>query len=510
MNTDYIEEIRRIAQEKQIKNKPITLPRLVPIIPPQPEHAETLKKLNLKTAILEYHQLDKNVEDWHKHLNYNGTLILSAVMPDNMLLKQTTFKEFIETAEKGFDAVIGWDMPVEVDIPLEESWRNLVKCLAYTVKLTTELDIPVIPLSKGASEEQAETYVNALSKLGYRTIALHASEYALSLFREGLARRLMETHIELLKKHAGQALIIGVLNPKVYNYVKRYDTPRLSYAGLSWLIHGEEGYAYTRHGIVDLRRKALVLPDGKSLEYPWKKREIIEYNLDYVLNLVTTMRYIPVSLYDIALEGRTLVISDIHAGVRESMLEDVTEIIESEDPENIVFLGDTFDLQRGEKIVVDIIDLFGTLPWVSPKVLPILGDADNNFQKVLAIIDEALTIQESWHTTPRPSNPTNYHILSFYKFYRKALQAATVYLPGAHTAYMTHGHQFAHNKEAIRREARRIRRETGAEWIFVAHTHKAEINRREKIVNTGSWVTTGENAYVIIEKDGGIELVEEY
>ena len=93
-------------------------------------------------------------------------------------------------------------MPVEVDIPEEESWRNLIACLELTARLALELDAPVIPLSKGASEEQAEAYVRALSKLGFRTVALHASEYAQALFREGLARRLLDAHLRLLDEHA--------------------------------------------------------------------------------------------------------------------------------------------------------------------------------------------------------------------------------------------------------------------------------------------------------------------
>nr|MDO8044654.1 metallophosphoesterase family protein [Candidatus Baldrarchaeota archaeon] len=506
----YKDLVDKIVEEFREEIKTIFLPRLVPIIPPKPEYSKILKEHNIKAAILEYYRLEASIEDWRSYLDYDGMLLLSAVMPDEMLYNPSTFGNFLETAGKGFDGVIGWDMPVEVDIPLRESWSNLVKCLEYTTRLASELDIPVIPLSKGANREQAETYVSALSSLGFKTIALHASEYALSFFREGLARRLLEAHIELLKKYAEQALIIGVLNPAIFKHLKRYDTPKFSYAGLSWLLHGEEGYAYTRYGKADLKKKTIVFPTGEHLEYPWKKREIVKHNLEYMLNLVTGAGQARIRLYDIALEGRTLVVSDIHAGTRESMLEDLLEVIKCEDPENIVFLGDTFDLQRGEKIALDLVDFFGVLAWVSPRILPVLGDADTNFQKVLSVIDDALTLQESWHTLPKPSKPTNYHILAFYKFYRKALPTAAVYLPDNSTAYMLHGHQFAYSREAIVKEARNIRRDTGADWIFIAHTHKAEINREEKIVNTGCWVANGENAYVIIEKDGSIELLEEF
>ena len=160
-------------------------------------------------------------------------------------------------------------MPVEVDMPLEESWSNLVKCLEYTVELASKLDVPVIPLSKGANREQAEAYVSALSKLGFKTIALHASEYAQNFFKEGLARELLETHWRLIDEYAEQGLIIGVLNPKIFAHLKRLDKPKFSYAGLSWLIHGMKGLAYTRYKTIDLREKSIILSDtGEILEYP--------------------------------------------------------------------------------------------------------------------------------------------------------------------------------------------------------------------------------------------------
>ncbi len=513
MSTFYKNKIAEIAEKYEGEVEPVFLPRLTPIIPPKPEYAEILKRFNVKAAILEYYQLEDGVEDWHRYLDYDGALLLSAVMPDQMLCNPSTFKNFLETAEKGFDAVIGWDMPVEVDLPPEECWNNLVKCLEYTVELASKLNVPVIPLSKGANREQAEAYINALSKLGFKTIALHASEYAQNFFKEGLARKLLETHWRLIDKYAEQGLIIGVLNPKIFAHLKRLDKPKFSYAGLSWLIHGMKGYAYARYKTVDLREKSIVLSDtGEVLEYPGGEERIVEHNLEYVLNMVTGAGERRLQLYDIALEGKTVVVADLHAGTPESMLEELLSLLRDEYPDNIVFLGDTLDLQRGELLALEAVKLFGGLTWIPSKILAVKGDTDSNFAKVLNIMDQALTLQESWRRLPKPGKPTNYHILALYKFYRKALDTAAVYLPDGSTAYMLHGHQIGPSPDAIRREAKRIKRETRAEWVFTAHTHKPEINREEGIANPGCWTRNGENpgTYILIEKDGGIELLEEF
>ena len=248
---------------------------------------------------------------------------------------------------------------------------------------------------------------------------------------------------------------------------------------------------------------------GEPLEYPWKRREIAAYNLDYTLNLVYGAGVERTSVFDMALSGTTVVVADVHAGTPESMVEEMLDVLRAEDPDTVVFLGDTFDLKRGYLLLVDMVKVFGDLAWVSPKVLAVRGDADSNLSAALRAVDEALLYQESARTLPGP-RPTNYHVVAFYKFYRFAEDAAAAYLPNHETAYMAHGHTLGATRDAIVRRAKAIRRQLGADWVFYAHTHKAELDRREKVANPGCWVRGAERpcTYILIERDGDVALLE--
>jgi len=98
----------------------------------------------------------------HAFLGFDGKIMLSSIMPDRLLLRDEIFDLFYRVALLGgFDAVIGWDMPVYLDLPLRVSWVNLLKALNFTFKLC-KLPIPVIGLLKGNSHSQIRFYLNNL------------------------------------------------------------------------------------------------------------------------------------------------------------------------------------------------------------------------------------------------------------------------------------------------------------------------------------------------------------
>ncbi|RLI12510.1 hypothetical protein DRO33_02555 [Candidatus Bathyarchaeota archaeon] len=151
----YLEELWGVVKRYRglVRPREVGLPRPVPLVTPDEEALGAVRELGLKACMVEYHQLPPLKGDPHAELGFDGQILLSAVMPDEMLEDPSTFRGFVEAARRGFDAVVGWDAPVEVDIPEEESWRILVACLELTARLALELDAPVVPLSKGASEE---------------------------------------------------------------------------------------------------------------------------------------------------------------------------------------------------------------------------------------------------------------------------------------------------------------------------------------------------------------------
>ncbi|MFQ5906577.1 MAG: hypothetical protein ACE5JA_08390, partial [bacterium] len=60
------------------------------------------------------------------------------------------------------DAVIGWDTSVYLDMPLFDSWINLLKGLEMTYELCRR-DVPVLGLAKGNVPSQISFSVQALS-----------------------------------------------------------------------------------------------------------------------------------------------------------------------------------------------------------------------------------------------------------------------------------------------------------------------------------------------------------
>jgi len=61
-------------------------------------------------------------------------ILLSTIMPDE-LLNEETFKTTLQLIkEGGFDGVVGWDMPVYIDFPKAVNLVNLVSATLFTIE----------------------------------------------------------------------------------------------------------------------------------------------------------------------------------------------------------------------------------------------------------------------------------------------------------------------------------------------------------------------------------------
>ncbi|MBO3842901.1 MAG: hypothetical protein FGF48_10900, partial [Candidatus Brockarchaeota archaeon] len=147
-------------------------------------------------------------------LGFDGAVLLSTIIPDE-LLNEETFKISLELIKKGgFDGVVGWDMPVYVDFPKAVNLVNLVSATLFTIKYVEE-GIPTIPLLKGSDPREMETHSQWLNRMGFKRVGLHATEYILN-YDEEPARELYGKALEEMTRMRMQPLVIGVMGPKSF------------------------------------------------------------------------------------------------------------------------------------------------------------------------------------------------------------------------------------------------------------------------------------------------------
>ena len=506
------EELTRLARKlKPAATREIMLPRLVAQAPPTPRAIEAANRAGVKALIVEYHQLPRLSGDPHEELGFHGTLILSAVMPDELLTRRETFTRFVETANLGFDAAVGWDMPVEIDIPEEEQRRNLEQCLEMTAELAARLEIPVIPLSKGATPQQADQYTAALAELGFKQAALHATEYLVAYRWDPLARRLLHAHLELLNSRFKRVLVIGALSPTAYRIVRRYDRARNSYAGAAWLIDAQRGRAYAGWRKVNLKRKTLSLP-GARLEHPRDEAAIMVHNLDHALRIVhNQLQDIYAGLWDpdAVLPGRTVIAGDLHAGARGAMVEEFLQTLRSEHPDNVVLMGDIFDLATGSQIHLDAVKIFGELAQLDPQIVAVWGDAELSPEGYNNTMHNFLDALDAWRRLPT-RQPLLFHMASLVQYMTAARRTALLDTP-AGKIVVRHYLEGPNTPEAQARAAQALEEELGPTWLITGHTHHAWINPATRTANAGCWTKRGKaptpGTYIVVEPDGALELV---
>ena len=515
----YIEEIRRVLKGFGLGEKTyVPLYRFIPLIEPLSPFIRLIKDIGFPIVIVPFHEIVKHglVDDIvyygiNRVLGYEGYVLLSSIMPDEML-NDETFNLFLEVAIRGgFYGVIGWDMPVYADVSLDESWSNLVISIDKTLEFARS-GINTIPLAKGVNREQIETGLDTYVKAGFKTIALHISDYIYAYRSDPLARRLFYIFLRELYKRFENILLVGISSPYNIRKVMRRYPRKMFYAGRGWYISGLKGLAYTSYRTIDLEKKSIVCScqscQNKPLTFSEDTYNIIRHNL-YMVNNIFHGISPDIEVLDIVLQGRTLVLSDIHIGLPHSRVRDAERLIVKLRPDNIVFLGDIIDFDN-RQYPNENTAIFEAINIVNPRVFAgVRGEAEDT-RRLYSVLDNAVGIGfESNYQAP--------YLLGFitlYKYYRVIKPQLTAYLPDNTRAVFIHGHQIKGPHTV-----KWLRKELGVEWIFHGHTHRFHIDNREKIVNTGCWLeeewerkfnnrVVDSGKAVLIEKDGALTEID--
>jgi len=139
--TRLISEVKNLGT---VKVHPPELPAVVPIVSLKDSSSYDFGPLAIDALIVMFEDLfDEEIRskvekagDIHSYLNFNGKVLASLFMPDDIITQEEVFYYFLGTVDRlKFDGAIAWDSPVYIDIPLFDSWVNLLMGL----KLTHEL-----------------------------------------------------------------------------------------------------------------------------------------------------------------------------------------------------------------------------------------------------------------------------------------------------------------------------------------------------------------------------------
>ena len=459
------------------------------------------------TDFLRSNVLDEVVKrDVHWLLGFDGLVLLSSVMPDRFLFRGDVLELFMRVAlAGGFDGVIGWDVPVYVDMPLYISWINLVKGLELTYRLS-ELDIPVVALVKGNTLNQIKFSLDALQHMGFKNYALHASEYLMRFRFDARSRNILYKYAEEMNSRVNDLLVIGALRPSSLKFICDVfrGVERLSVGGLSYYLDAKRFKLYLDGRVVNVSRKYLKCSCPSCVKVGSQKileevKSRVSHNLNQLKSMFDGSSY-SYELYDLIVEeGETAVIaSDIHIWTPESKFENFIKFLYEMKPKHLILLGDVFDFKFGSPSYYELELFFNTLRDIKCSIHLVEGCSDGDSSSFLKVMDQ-LVFEEvapplTYKKLPEDLEKArirNRVLLDFYKFYRQARKELLIQLPGNIRMKLLHGHQLVMNPKENMKIVKEVMLEykssSEVDWLIIGHIHRAFIDYDDGLASTGCW-----------------------
>jgi len=162
------EEVSKLVYEveslSKVRSHPLGLPSIVPLISLKDPASYSFDPIGVSAIVVMFEDLfDEEIReaiekagDIHAYLNFDGKVLVSSIMPDGLITREDVFYFFMNVVNKEkFDGAIAWDSPVYIDIPLYDSWVNLLMGLKLTHELA-ECGMPIYGLAKGNIEGQID------------------------------------------------------------------------------------------------------------------------------------------------------------------------------------------------------------------------------------------------------------------------------------------------------------------------------------------------------------------
>jgi len=541
------EEVAKLVTEVESLSKmncsPTKLPSVVPIVSLKEPASYDFGPLYIEALVVMFEDLfDEKVReavekagDIHSYLNFDGKVLASSIMPDDLITKENVFYLFLDTVDRlKFDAAIAWDSPVYDDIPLYDSWLNLLMGLKLTHELAAG-GMPVYGLAKGNTENQIKFSVENLAKIGIDAMALHASEYMMDFKIDSTVRQVFYTYSSRLSESAQSVLLVGVLNPRwlpiIEDIFPRAKHPKLSIAGLSCFLDAQRGRIYSASEYVDTTSKyvqcdcsacAGIGPQDLMTNLGSRAR----HNLNYMIEQITnpSPAWPQMKKYDLVLQKdeRLLLASDFHLWTHRALLDNFIDFLEEEKPTHIAFLGDIPDL-KGRPELVETIEFFEALRKLGSLVFVVRGCSDGDQDDFLLAFDRlamgARPKPMLWSKEGEPA--LTQACLDLYRFYRCAKDRLDIKLADGSLIVAKHGHDIIEDSaiplKQVVKELEETRTREHARWLIVGHLHRSFIDEEKRVASTGCWALYDEHknlgtrredlmTCIVIHGNGKVEL----
>jgi len=224
----------------KIKEK-IELPKFIPVVRLTDKKSWFWNDISLPWIIVRLAELIKDKalmqsissRGLHDFLGFDGKILLSTVMEDELLDKLTPDDYIGMINDIRPDATMTPDSYTYQDGPLCLSWEQTLKQAAYSSTFS-ELDIPVVGLIKGVIWKQIAWSAKKAIELGCDSLVIPSRELAKLGLLDGMISAVMSV---LRKSEDAQVLLYGLSYP-------RRGRGKFVCSGLSWFIGAKKGFYY--------------------------------------------------------------------------------------------------------------------------------------------------------------------------------------------------------------------------------------------------------------------------
>ena len=286
--------------------------------------------------------------------------VLSSVMPDELLGGETHLR-FLELAEGlGVRWVLVWDLPTYLE-RREEGWRNIDRCIDL-VGFFEDRGFRVIPLVKGAYEDQIRYCVGRFRELGFDFVAFRATDYMRSEFppypelpdESSDPKYLLMKYLGVVfEEGVGKVLLLGGMNPKyVHDFLEINEN--IVFSGASWYLDSRR---YTIHipgskGYVGNRFYECSCPICKYVPARLRRRSdhIALHNLYLDLVMCSDLDEPAIEFYDLILDDfeDAVIAANLFVGSEYSLWRHLLEEVLRLSPSYLVLAGNIISPENSD------------------------------------------------------------------------------------------------------------------------------------------------------------------
>ena len=217
----------------------------------------------------------------------------------------------------------------------------------------------------------------------------------------------------------------------------------------------------------------------------------------------------------------TLILSDIHLGLRTSRPTEAIKIIESYDFERLILNGDIFDSLNFNRLHSQHWDFLSKIREISKKkeVIWVYGNHDGPALTLSNLLGIKIYEKYSWSSGDKKLLAIHGHQFDHFLYKNVLISNIAVWFyyfihrldtKNRFLAHWLKNHtkNYLRMSEEVKNGAIIYAKLCKVDYIFCGHTHKAEVFKSQKVnyYNSGSWTTSPSN-YIII-KGGNVELKE--